>query len=758
MISRLLNMKGGLLAPILILVIPFLTFVQVGNPVISLMLLFMICTLPGMTILELFHFSFQSLTTRIFYAMLFSILFLMTVFTSFSVITHAIGITAPLSTFPVKIICLIILLPVSGFLLRQLADSGAKSLKPFNWAVFLPRFIAASLPVISLICVLRLNSYSGETSTIIFLLLLLLLYILLTVNPSLTPDTNLQAWFIYGISAALVLGSTFRGDGGFWGFDINLEFASASRVLTQGFWVPPQSSGAYDSMLSITVLPVVLSLFSNFSLTIIFKVFYALVLAYIPTVLYVVCTKYVSRFTAMVVSGALILGSISYIPQMTALARQVIAFIFFIGILLVIHEKNWSVRRQKVVGLSMALGMAASHYSTAYLASSIFGIAMFVAGFVFLISPNRFLKGNRVFTPAFSISLILITVIWNGVITQSLQDVKPVIDRTLSQGVSFLPNQNESLWERWFSGTVTEKSVDNAASIRNANLELNKNLGIAPSLSSLNYELRSAYVAYPKPFFGEKFAATYLNLLIFGRTFFQLFGVFGLFLIIYKYFVPSNWVRIRMKMPDNNQIFDLFGIGIASLIIGFFARTSGTLGPFYNPERTGLQVAIVILIPTAIAVEYILFRQKFIQIFLAVPLLFFLSVLLLQATSLGGFVTGSEVARISNLSSNFSPYVISESERRASLWLQGAIPADSLVQTDSRAYLALSQNGRGADFTSLDPVNLVKGSYIYAANSNVVGGVARTSLGFIIFPEDYIDQQYSVIYSSNRAKVYHSND
>jgi uncharacterized membrane protein len=330
MIRRLLNAKSGLITPIMILVIPFLTFVQVTNPVISFLLLLMITLLPGMAILELFHFSFQSLTIRFFYALLFSILFLMIFFTIYSVIAHASGTTAPLSTYPVKIICLIILLPVSSFLLRRLVSSDSSSLKTLNWEILLPRVFAVSLPVISFICVMRLNSLSDATSTYIFLLFLLAFFLALTVKSSISPDTNLQAWFIYGITAALVIGSTFRGDGGFWGFDINQEFASASNVFSQGIWVPPKDSSAYGSMLSITVLPVVISLFSNLSLTIIFKVFYALVLAYIPTVLYVACVKYVSRFSAMTITGALIIGSISFIPQLTALNRQVIGFVFLV--------------------------------------------------------------------------------------------------------------------------------------------------------------------------------------------------------------------------------------------------------------------------------------------------------------------------------------------------------------------------------------------------------------------------------------------
>jgi hypothetical protein len=130
---------------------------------------------------------------------------------------------------------------------------------------------------------------------------------------------------------------------------------------------------------------------------------------------------------------------------------------------------------------------------------------------------------------------------------------------------------------------------------------------------------------------------------------------------------------------------------------------------------------------------------------------------LFQATSLGGYVTGSDVARISNLNSVYSPFVISESERSASRWLAENIPRNSYLQTDSRGSLALLQNGRRSNLSSLDPVNLVKGSYIYAANSNVVGGVSRART-FFAFPEDYINQYYQVIFSSNRARIYQSND
>jgi hypothetical protein len=405
--------------------------------------------------------------------------------------------------------------------------------------------------------------------------------------------------------------------------------------------------------------------------------------------------------------------------------------------------------------------MAVSHYSTAYLASTIFFISIIASIIIFLVSPKRFRQEKQVFTPAFSITLILITVLWNGVITQSLQDLKPVIDRALSQGIDFLPNQNQSLWTRWFSGSISkgtqdlESPSDLQNQIRTIDLGRNEKFKVTPIPDSLNYQIQIAVVPNQKALFGEKVSSTFSNILIFGRSFFQFFSFFGLFLLSRRLLGLGQWKFDPSRTLDRYQSLDLLGIGIAALIVGFIARTSGTLGPSYNPERVALQIAIVLLIPTAIAIEHLLFRKQFIQIFIAVPILLFFIVLLFQSTSLGGYVTGSDVSRISNLQRDYSPFIISESERRASQWLAGNIPDGTFLQTDTRGFLAILQTGRRTELVSLNPVNLVKDSYIYAANSNIVGNVARTSRGFIVFPEDYIDKHYQVIYSSSRARIYH---
>jgi hypothetical protein len=350
-------------------------------------------------------------------------------------------------------------------------------------------------------------------------------------------------------------------------------------------------------------------------------------------------------------------------------------------------------------------------------------------------------------------------VLWNGVVNQSLLDVKSVADRTLSQGLNLLPNQDQSLWTRWISGTVTnprpsETDLTVLESLRASNIEYGKRIRITPTQDALSYKLQAAELTNLQPLFGSDIESTYGNLIIFGRIFFQLFAAFGLVLFASRYFLRSRSQGMQKLEIGSSQSLDLLGIGIVAVVIGLIARISGTLGGFYNPERAALQIVIVILIPSAIALEYVLFRAKFIQVFFAVPVLFFLSVLLLQATSLGGYISGGDVTRISSLQENYSPFVISQSERVASTWLSNNVPTRAYLQTDSRGFLALLQSRRISNAISLDPVNLAGNSYIYAANSNVVGKVARGKTLFA-FPEDYLNKNYRLVYSANKVRIYH---
>jgi uncharacterized membrane protein len=629
-------------------------------------------------------------------------------------------------------------------------------LHELTWRVFLPRFFLCLLPIFSLYCVTRLNNQGDAKPTTIFLTLLLLLFLLATVSKTFFIfqfTNNLMAWFVYAFSCSLLLGTTFRGSGGFWGFDINSEYFSAVQVANKGFWLPPQGNSAYDSMLSITVLPVVLSIFTKFNLVFIFKVFFSLVLSFIPTVIFSVGSKYFSRLSVLVVLIGTVFGSISFFPQLPALARQIVAVSFLMGLLLVPHQTEWKRRHKTIMVLLMSTGIAISHYSTAYLVSAIFGLSIIPVILIFIISPRTYAARKGVFTVSTSLGIILISFLWNGVFTHSVEALKPVEAAISNEGLSLLPNKQQNILLSWIGGTIPQQ-VYRVSDLEKLDRTANFKKGVQSQPESLAYPIEA--VKFSGDYiFGQRFARFFGNLTFISRTFFQLASFVGSVIFIWLFFKSkrSNLYELSI-FGEKNLIFDVFPIAITSLLLGLVARVSGTLAPFYNPERVALTIALVLLIPTIMVVELLLFGDYIARVILVAPVVAFAFVLVLNATSLGGYFLGSDTVRISPSQADRSPFIISENERSAARWLGTNVSKSGYLQTDSRGFLALLQQGRNANYASIDPYSLVPHAYIYASNMNVQGGVVNS---FILykFPKDYINGHYDLIYSSPRAQVYH---
>jgi len=747
------NIYLKLVLGFIFLIFPLMSF---QNIVISFCLLGIVCLLPGLALIKLLKLRFDSKPIETFFALNFSLLILMGIFTMFSVFTHAIGLTKPFSTLNIYTLMLVIILLSLGVLGRENARDREAYFQSFSWTSFLPRVVACLFPVISLYCVSRLNNQRDSRPTIIFLIFSLLLLLLMTIFKELLKfslNEGVTAWFIYGISCSLLLGTTFRGNGGFWGFDINSEYFAALKVADHGFWISPQGNSPYDSMLSITVLPVVLSIFTKFNLIFIFKIFYPLVLAFIPTVIFSLGSKYFSRLTIFIVLLGTVFGSISFIPQLPALSRQIVASSFLIGLLLVPHQIAWKKRHKTIVTLLMSLGIAISHYSTSYLVSAIFGLSIIPLFFVFIISPKSYVKRKGVFTISVSLGIILLSVLWNGILTNSVEAVNPVITNVTSQGLDFLPSQDRNLLLRWFKGTVSADHY-NATDLRRLDKANNIKKGVKPYPESATYHVEA--VKLPVHYiFGQRFGIFFGNLIFISRTFFQIVSVVGTLIFLRLFLNARRLGHLKSKVfAQENLIFDIFPLAMSSLLIGLVARISGSLAPFYNPERVAITLLFALLIPTFFLVELLLFGDYVAKSLLVGPVLAFAFVLVINSTSLGGYVLGSDVTRISSYGEDKSPFIISANERGAVNWFDTHVPTRGYLQTDSHGSLALLQVGRQVSYSSVDPYSLAPHSFIYASNSNVVGGVANSYILYK-FPRDYIDQHYDLIYSSPRAQVFH---
>jgi uncharacterized membrane protein len=739
-----------------------------SNAILGLASMLVICTFPGYALLNRFKLHRSSRFQDLFFSVLLSLLLLQIVYTAYSVFCYGIGFESSLTKTQVFLITIIILL-ISSYSLRKEMQSSLSTdfvfdfltkLQGINFTIYL---IPLSLPLISLIAVTRLNVRNDSVTTAVLLYACIFILLVLCSQFVLAKSVGLHYLIFYCTLLALLIGSTFRGDGGFWGVDINREYTVAMRVLLQEHWIP-LSGSPYNSMLSITVLPVVLSFLTKFSLPIVFKLFYVLIGALIPLASYCLLRRFARNSIAMGVVIIQIVGSISYIPQMTALARQSIGSAFFIGMLLVVLDPVWDRRIRTKVILLFACGLSFSHYSSAYLCSVIFVSAGFFSFFVKRSVYFRRTGLKPITTLSLGLAILFITFFWNAALNNSTRDLASVSTNISSQGLRFLPNETGSFIDRWLNGVVVtnKKTPDEfKTSVLKINAFTYPNL--QPTPPSLTYEIKQANYAESKPPLGTSTAQIFTWLYILINTAFQAMIAFQVALALLSIFkLISKAKRKTINSLESNipmVLTELIPLASISLLLALVLRISGTGSQFYNPERAAFQLAFIFSLSIALLLESLVRRSKAFQRACGTALLLSCFVFLQQATGLVGYIYGSPSSRISSGMSADSTYIISRNEQNAADWINRNSPKNSILQSDDAAALVNSQYDifdKKPLIKQLAPFALFNGSYVYLSKANLETGITRqggSGLSFKV-PLDYLDQNLSAVYSSGGARVY----
>ena len=168
---------------------------------------------------------------------------------------------------------------------------------------------------------------------------------------------------IYASAAALILQNTLISQY-IWGWDIFQEYGLAATVIRNGVW-DPSLIERYSSMLSVTILGPYISLVCNLDLTWVFKVVYPLIFALVPVVVYQIVQKQtndqIGFFSSMVV-----ITSYTFFITLPAIARQEIAELFLVLLVLVMLEKHINRIARFGLGLAFAFSLIVGHLSTAY--------------------------------------------------------------------------------------------------------------------------------------------------------------------------------------------------------------------------------------------------------------------------------------------------------------------------------------------------------------------------------------------------------
>lgn len=210
----------------------------------------------------------------------------------------------------------------------------------------------------------RLNNGAGGQVSLIALAGIVLTLLLLLRRRTQVRD-GITSATLYLLSLALLLMTSLRG----WfvtGHDIQTEYRVFQLTAAHARWNISDFHNAYNACLSITILPTELAQIVRVDNPYIYKVFFQLIFAACPVLVYAIARRYWSQSTA-VLAAIYFVGFPTFINDMPFLNRQEIAFLFLCVAILLVTNIEWNQRHKRIALLITSLGVELSHYSTMYL-------------------------------------------------------------------------------------------------------------------------------------------------------------------------------------------------------------------------------------------------------------------------------------------------------------------------------------------------------------------------------------------------------
>jgi uncharacterized membrane protein len=288
------------------------------------------------------------------------------------------------------------------------------------------------LPVFSVISAYFLNSFNSNIAMLLLVFFISLAPILVAFKV-LTED--LYGIAIFMIAISLVLHQSLISNN-IWGFDIQGEYYFANLVTTSGHWLSALPYN-YNSVLSVVIIPPIFVSITGLSLTWVFKVVYPLLFSLVPVGLFLVFKKQTNNQIAFY-SCFFFMTQYIFFSEMLQLARQEIASIFLVLLILLMVDLKMNARKNAILSIIIGFALILSHYSLAFILIGCLILALFIqhasntssvqklAGSVFskLKMSNNKDRGLdssiHIFSrAAFAIILFIFAIFWYSFVTDS---------------------------------------------------------------------------------------------------------------------------------------------------------------------------------------------------------------------------------------------------------------------------------------------------------------------------------------------------
>jgi len=318
--------------------------------------------IPGLLILRMLRIHNLGTAETLLYSTGLSLAFLMLVGLLMNSLYPLMGLSGPISVLPLTITITVIILMLC--FVAYWRDRGFSNPARLDIKQMLspPVLLLGLLPILSILGTFLFNSYGSNALLLVLFVLISVVVALIGFGKFVPP--RLYPLAIVMIAIAILFHRSLLSSY-LVGWDIQIEYYLSNLVNVNHWWDPAVSYSA-NSCLSIVMLPTIYSHLMAMDLVWTFKVIYSLFFSLVPLGLYLAFEKQTDSKVAFL-AAFFFMSMYAFWTDMTALARQQIAELFLVLLILLILDRGLDPIKRAVLAITFAFSLVVSHYALTYM-------------------------------------------------------------------------------------------------------------------------------------------------------------------------------------------------------------------------------------------------------------------------------------------------------------------------------------------------------------------------------------------------------
>jgi uncharacterized membrane protein len=627
--------------------------------------------------------------------------------------------------------------------------------------------------VMSILGAITLNN-GGNGNIILAMLLSTGAYAALLIYHSNKLGKNVIPTGLFFMSLALLFMTSLRG----WfisGHDIQREYQVFQIAKNNGIWRISNFQDAYNACMSITILPTVLSNLIKVFDPYIYKVFFQIIFAIVPCVIYLTIKRFTSTTLALI-STLYFIAFPTFFSDMIFLNRQEIAFVFLVLMFYIIFDKTVPVISKRNIFTVLGIGMILSHYTTTYTILALLTflviarpIGMIVGKYISRIKilANSGIKLSNQVKRKSSIAvwmvaiLIAITFLWTTVATDTASgSIVRVITKTIE-------TMRSNVKEDTKSGAISYSLFSfKAPDIKTLFAQYQKEVveGTRAKFPSAYYD-SSIYQSFPIKLLSDDvmpltpignfinshgIRVVSLNSIVRqgSAKMLQVLIVIGLIAVFFR----KSFLRKDIDLEFILLTAGSLAFVIAQVVLPVLSAEYGVLRAFL---QSMLFFGVFIVIGSMQMMVGLKNKTK-ITLASALVIIFFLSSTGVFTQILGGY---DAQLHLNNSGSYYDSFYTSTEEVAGVKWLiKNVSPTNDTIQADKFETSKINAISSFSAIPDIYPALIQKESYIFINSTNLIENKSilsynDTSISYA-YPMQFLDANKNLIYSNGYNRIY----